>query len=207
MNSRPVTVSPAAPRLGGPPILAPEILMPGVVLTALWPILRVAVEREADAFLLAFLVTIALRLAIKAEVLILTARSHIGRRAAIVATLTLAPGMLTFLALHGDPSWCQRFLSGYFLLMAALFLLDLIDGKGHLARHSWPEITQPGARRILCQVMVLNHLGMLLTNEVLISHAGYGNWLIFLGYAPLISHLVVQSTLGVLRDKRARHSR
>jgi hypothetical protein len=43
--------------------------------------------------------------------------------------------------------------------------------------------------------------------EVLIRHAGFGNWLIFLGYAPLISHLVVQSTLVVLRDKRARHSR
>lgn len=188
-------------------MLAPEILLPGVVLTALWPLLRVAVEREADAFLLAFLVTIALRLAIKAEVLILTARSHIGRRAAIVVTLALGPGLLTFLALHGDPSWCQRFLSGYFLLMAALFLLDLIDGKAHLARHSWPEITQPGARRILGQVMVLNHLGMLLTNEMLIGHAGYGNWLIFMGYAPLISHLVVQSTLGVLRDKSTRHCR
>ncbi len=188
-------------------MLAPEILLPGVVLTALWPLLRVAVEREADAFLLAFLVTIALRLAIKAEVLILTARSHIGRRAAIVLTLALGPGLLAFLALHGDPSWCQRFLSVYFLLMAALFLLDLIDGKAHLARHSWPEITQPGARRILGQVMVLNHLGMLLTNEMLIGHAGYGNWLIFMGYAPLISHLVVQSTLGVLCDKSTRPCR
>lgn len=207
MNSRPVTVSRAAHRLGGPVLLVPEILMPGVVLTALWPILRVAVEREADAFLLAFLVTIALRLAIKAEVLILTARSHIGRRAAIVVTLALGPGLLTFLVLHGDPSWCQRFLSGYFLLMAALFLLDLIDGKAHLARHSWPAITQPGPRRILGQVMVLNHLGMLLTNEVLIGHAGYGNWLIFTGYAPLISHLIVQSTLGVLRDRSTRHCR
>lgn len=204
MNSRPVTVSAAASRLAGPPMLAPEILMPGVVLTALWPLLRVAVERETDAFLLAFLVTVALRLAIKADVLILSARSHLGPRAAILATLAVGPGLLTFLMLNGDPTWCQRFLSGYSLLMAALFLLDLIDGKGHLARYNWPEVTAPQARRILGQVMVLNHLGMFLTNEVLIRSAGYGNWLIFLGYAPLISHLIVQSTLGILRERTSR---
>ncbi len=185
-------------------MLAPEILMPGVVLTALWPLLRVAIEHETDAFLLAFLVTIALRLTLKAKVLILTAHSHLGPRAAVLATLAVGPGLLTFLMLNGDPTWCQRFLSGYSLLMAALFLLDLIDGKGHLARHSWPDVTAPQARRILGQVMVLNHLGMLLTNEVLMRSAGYGNWLIFLGYAPLISHLVVRSTLGILREWPAR---
>ncbi len=206
MNSRPATVSTAATRLSGPPMLAPEILMPGVVLTALWPLLRVAVERETDAFLLAFLVTVALRLAITADVLILSARSHFGPRAAVLATLAVGPGLLSFLMLNGDPTWCQRFLSGYSLLMAALFLLDLIDGKAHLARHSWPEVTAPHARRILGQVMVLNHLGMFLTNEVLIRQAGYGNWLIFLGYAPLISHLVVQSTLGILREWTARET-
>ena len=39
------------------PIIAPEILMPGLVLTVLWPILRVVYDSEVDAFLLAFLVT------------------------------------------------------------------------------------------------------------------------------------------------------
>jgi hypothetical protein len=57
---------------------------------------------------------------------------------------------------------------------------------------------------VLSQLMVIYHLGMLLTNEVLIGSASYGNWLIFLGYAPLISHLVVQSMLAVLRDLAAR---
>ncbi len=186
------------------PVVAPEILMPGLVLTALWPILRVAFDNEIDAFLLAFLVTIALRLAIKAEMLILTAHSRLGRRVTLLATLVFGPGLLAFVVLNGDPGWCQRFLSAYFLVMAAMFLLDVIDGKGHLTRHAWPEIERPCARRVLGQVMVIHHLGMFLANEVLIGSAGYGNWLVFLGYAPLISHLVVQSILAILRDLAAR---
>lgn len=190
--------------LGRFPVVAPEILMQGLVLTALWPILRVALESEIEAFLIAFLVTVALRLAIKAEMLILTAHSRLGRRVTILATLIFGPGLLAFLMLNGDPSWCQRFLSAYFLVMAALFLLDLVDGRALLARHSWPDIDRPCARRVLSQLMVIYHLGMLLTNEVLIGSASYGNWLIFLGYAPLISHLVVQSMLAVLREMAAR---
>lgn len=204
MNSRSTTVDTAAKRLGRLPMVAPEILVPGLVLTALWPILRVALAREVEAFLLAFLVTIALCLAIKAEGLILTARCRLGPRATVLATLSFGPGLLVFLVLTGVPSWCQHFLSGYFLVMAALFTLDLIDGKAHLTRHNWPELLQPDTCRILGQVMVFKQLGMLLANEVLISHASLGNWLIFLGYAPLISHLVEQSTLAVLRDLAAR---
>lgn len=187
-------------RLSRFPVVAPEILMPGLVLTALWPILRVALDSEVDAFLIAFLVTIALRLAIKAEMLILTANSFLGRRVTILATLAFGPGLLAFLVLNGDPSWCQRFLSAYFLVMAAMFMLDVIDGRAHLTRRNWPELEKPCARRVLAQLMVIYHLGMLLANELLTGHSGYGNWLIFLGYAPLISHLVVQSTLAVLQD-------
>ena len=186
------------------PVVAPEILMPGLVLTALWPILRVALDNEVEAFLLAFLVTVALRLAIKSEMLILTAHSRLGRRVTILATLIFGPGLLAVLILNGDPTWCQRFLSAYFLVMAALFVLDRVDGRALLARHSWPDIDRPCARRVLSQLMVIYHLGMLLANEVLIGSASYGNWLIFLGYAPLISHLVVQSMLVVLRDLAAR---
>lgn len=191
-------------RLSRFPVMAPEILMPGLVLTALWPILRVALDNEVDAFLLAFLVTISLRLAIKAEMLILTSNSWLGRRVTIAATLTLGPGLLAFLVLNGDPAWCQRFLSAYFLVMAAMFMLDVIDGRAILTRRNWPELEKPCARRVLAQLMVIYHLGMLLANEVLTGSSGFGNWLIFLGYAPLISHLVVQSTLAVLHDLSAR---
>lgn len=186
------------------PVVAPEILMPGLVLTALWPILRVMLASEVDAFLLAFLVTIALRLAIKAEMLILTAQSRLGRRVTVIATLVFGPGLLTLLVMNGDPTWCQRFLSAYFLVMAAMFLLDVIDGKAHLTRHSFPDLDRPCARRVLGQLMVIYHLGMLLANEALMGGSGYGNWLVFLGYAPLISHLVVQSLLAVLREMAAR---
>ena len=148
------------------PVVAPEILMPGLVLTALWPILRVALDSEVEAFLLAFLVTVALRLAIKSEMLILTAHSRLGRRVTILATLIFGPGLLAVLILNGDPTWCQRFLSAYFLVMAALFVLDLVDGRALLARHSWPDIDRPCARRVLSQLMVIYHLGMLLANEV-----------------------------------------
>ncbi len=204
MNPLPRSINQFTQLLGRFPVVAPEILMPGLVLTALWPILRVVFDSEVDAFLLAFMVTIALRLAIKAEMLILTAQSRLGRRVTIIATLVFGPGLLTLLVLNGDPAWFQRFLSAYFLVMAAMFLLDVIDGKAHLTRHSWPDVERPCARRVLGQLMVIYHLGMLLANEVLIGTASYGNWLIFLGYAPLISHLVVQSMLAVLRDMAAR---
>jgi hypothetical protein len=186
------------------PAVPPEVLLPGLVLAVLWPILRVAYDSEVDAFLISFLVTVALRLAIKAEMLIVTANSRIGRRATILAAIAFGPGLLTFLILYGNPIWAQRFLSAYFLVMAALFLLDVIDGKAHLARHHFPEIERPCARRVLGQIMVIYHLGMLLANETIIEGSGYGSWLVFFGYAPLISHLVVQSLLAILKDMAAR---
>lgn len=198
------SVNPMQHGLGRMKGLAPEILLPGLVLTALWPILRVTLGSEIEAFLLAFLVTVALRLAIKADRLIVTARTWLGTRATVIMTLALGPGLLTFLVLHGDPIWCQRFLSAYFLVMAALFLLDFIDGKALLTRQAWPDIEPACAQRVLGQLMVIYHLGMFLANETLISTSGFGNWLIFLGYAPLISHLVVQAMLAVLRDLAAR---
>lgn len=185
------------------PVMAPDILMPGLVLTALWPILRVALNSEVEAFLLAFLVTVVLRLAIKAEMLILTAQSRLGRRVTILATLILGPGLLAILMLDGDPSWYQHFLSAYFLVMTALFMLDLMDGHALRAGRRWPDIDRPCARWELSKLMVIYHLGMLLANEVLIGSGIYGKWLILFGYAPLISHLVVQSMLAVLRDLAA----
>lgn len=186
------------------PSVPPEVLLPGLVLAVLWPILRVAYDSEVDAFLISFLVTVALRLAIKAEMLIVTANSRFGRRITILAAIAFGPGLLTFLILFGNPIWAQRFLSAYFLVMAALFLLDVIDGKAHLARHHFPEIERPCARRVLGQIMVIYHLGMLLANETIIEGSGYGSWLVFFGYAPLISHLVVQSLLAILKDMAAR---
>lgn len=193
-----------AEALGRVPAVPPEVLLPGLVLAVLWPILRVAYDSEVDAFLLSFLVTIAIRLAIKAEMLILTAHSRIGRRATFLAALAFGPGLLTFLVLYGNPIWCQRFLSAYFMVMAALFLLDVIDGKAHLTRHHWPDIERPCARRVLSQIMVIYHLGMLLANESMIETSGFGSWLVFFGYMPLISHLVVQSLLAILKDMAAR---
>lgn len=192
--------------LGRFPPLAPEILMPGLVLAILWPVLRVAYDSEVEAFLLAFLVTLALRLAIKAEMLILTAQSRLGRRVTFLAALAFGPGLLAFLVFNGNPIWCQRFLSAYFLVMAAMFLLDVIDGRSLIAQQRWPEIDQPAARRTMSQVMVIYHLGMLLANESLIESAGYGNWLVFFGYMPLISHLVVQSALAIVKDLAKRHN-
>jgi hypothetical protein len=192
--------------LGRFPPLAPEILMPGLVLAILWPVLRVAYDSEIEAFLVAFLVTLALRLAIKAEMLILTAQSRLGRRVTFLAALAFGPGLLAFLVFNGNPIWCQRFLSAYFLVMAAMFLLDVIDGRSLIASQRWPEIEQPGARRTMSQVMVIYHLGMLLANESLIESAGYGNWLVFFGYMPLISHLVVQSALAIVKDLAARRN-
>ena len=190
--------------LGTVPPVAPEILMPGLVLAVLWPVLRVAYDSEVEAFLLAFLVTVALRLAIKAEMLILTASSRLGRRVTFLAALAFGPGLLTFLILYGNPIWCQRFLSAYFLVMAALFLLDVIDGRTLIASQRWPEIERPCARRVMSQIMVIYHLGMLLANETMIETSGFGSWLVFFGYMPLISHLVVQSMLAIIKDLAAR---
>lgn len=190
--------------LGRVPLLAPEVLMPGLVLTVLWPILRILLASDIDAFLLAFLITLALRLAIQADMLILTATSRLGRRATILATLIFVPSLLALLLMQADPSWFQRFLSCYFLVMAVMFVLDLIDGSSSIARQRWPEIERPCARRVLSQIMVIFHLGMFLANETLISTSGYGSWLVFFGYMPLITHLVVQSLIAVLQEMAAR---
>lgn len=188
------------------PPVAPEILLPGALLCILWPMLRVVYDGEIEAFMTAFLLTVALRVAMKAEWVIVTARQRLSPRMTAALVLALGPGLLALLVHQGDPVWCQRFLTGYFIVMAALFILDMADGRGHMSRRRWPEVDRPCLQGMMGQGMVIVYLGLALANELMMRNAGLGEWLLFFGYLPLIMHLVVQSLVRVLKDMASRRA-
>lgn len=188
------------------PPVAPEILAPGALLCVLWPVLRVAYEGEVEAFMTAFLLVITLRLAMRAEWIILTTSARLTPRTTAAIALAFGPGILAFLVYWGSPIWCQRFLTGYFIVMAALYTLDMVDGKASMARRRWPEVDRPCLRGMMGQGMVLVYLGLALANESMLQNSGLGEWLLFFGYLPLIMHLVVQSLVRVLKDMASRRA-
>ncbi len=178
------------------PPLPAELAAPGLLLLVLWPALSVALPTPTEAFMTAFAIALAMRLALRSRLIILTARARLPRRATAALVLAAGPGLLALLLLAGDPLICQRFLSLYFLATAAFFLFDHLDGRNLMLNLRFPG---PQARsRLLAPALVIFYLGLLGANETIIARAGLGEWLLFFGFLPLITHLVIGALLRAL---------
>jgi hypothetical protein len=179
------------------------ILLPLCVIGLVWAGLRHIVPTEREAFMAAFVVAFALRLAMKADGTIQSLTSQVSNRTALIVALMLGPMALTALIWLGDPVWCQRFLSLYFLIMASLYLLDVIDGR-HAMRHHF----QPGPRRrtdpTLSRVMAICYLALVLLNETLIREASLLVWLLYFGLLPILLNRLLLAVTRTVDQARAR---
>lgn len=177
-----------------------DILLPGLLILFLWPLLRIGLDDLRASFMVAFIAAMALRFALRAEDDIRKTRRLLSPRATIVVVLLFGPGVLALLITFSDPMVCQRFLSLYFLLMAALYTIDVITGRAALVWFHWPDPKMRPADATLTRVMAIYYLSMVLLNESLIQHASQTTWLLYFGLLPLLSHVVQAALLRMVQD-------
>ena len=99
--------------------------------------------------------------------------------------------MIAFLIWVGEPIWCQRFLSVYFMAMSGLYLLDVIDGRHGMVQYFLPSGRNRGADGLMTRVMAIFHMAMLLLNETMIAQGSLTVWLVYFGLLPVLSQRVV----------------
>jgi hypothetical protein len=178
------------------PRLPYSIVLPLVVMAVAWPALRVVLPGEREAFMVAFVLAMGLRLVLRADGSIRTLQSHLSNRTTVILALLAGPGILALLIWKGEPLWCQRFLSLYFLGTACLYVLDVIDGRHAMVRHVLPASRPRGADALMTRVMAICYLALLLLNETMIREASLGLWLLYFGLLPMLLHRLV---LAVMR--------
>ena len=182
-----------------------EIMVPGLFIVIAWPLLRIGFDDPRAAFMVAFVAAMALRLAMRAQTSIRGARQHLSARATVILTLMFGPGVVGLMIWAGDPLLCQRFLSLYFLLLAALYVIDVVDGRNTLVRHFWPNPQMRAGDATMTRVMAIYNLAMVLLNETVVQMASQTTWLLYFGLLPLVSHIVMAALVRTVRTGFAPH--
>lgn len=169
------------------PSLPPGLVVMPLIVAAIWPLAEIGSGDPRAAFMLTFVITMALRFALGAERIIAKLERLVEARTVAIMLLMSGPGLIALLIWSGEPLWCQRLLSVYFGLMTLAYLVDVLTGEpGVLTVHFARRMHRVPAA-MLARMMALYHLAMLLLNETLIAHAGLGLWLVFFALLPQIS--------------------
>ncbi len=179
------------------------ILLPLLVVVLSWPLLQVWLVDERAVFMAAFVLAMALRLALRSDGTIRKMRSQMSRRGTIWLALIFGPGVMAVLVWVGEPIWCQRFLSLYFLGMAGLYLLDVIDGRHAMVQYFLPADRNRGADALMTRVMAIFQMALLLLNETMIAQSSLTVWLVYFGLLPMLSHRVLLALVRTVDDAYA----
>jgi hypothetical protein len=167
------------------------ILLPLLVVALAWPLLQVWLNDERATFMVAFILAMSLRLALRSDGAIRKMRSKISNRGTVILALMFGPGVVALLIWGGEPIICQRFLSVYFLVMAGLYLLDVVDGRHAMVQYFLPADRNRGADALLTRVMAIYQMALLLLNETMIAQSSLTVWLVYFGLLPMLSHRVL----------------
>lgn len=181
------------------PPMDPLMAVPAVVLMVTWPMFQVLFNDQAAAFMSAFVLAMAIRLALRFDLLVVRMGRSASPRIVAAVVIVTGPGILAALIWAGEPIWCQRFLSAYFLVMAGLHGLDVIDGANRIVRANWPQLVLPRAGQVMSQALVIHYLGMTLLNETLIAQADATLWLLYFGLLPLLSRMLLNALYETVR--------
>lgn len=181
------------------PRLDPLMAVPAVVLMVSWPMFQVLFDDQAAAFMSAFVLAMAIRLALRFDLLVVRMGRSASPRVVAAVVLLTGPGILSALIWVGEPIWCQRFLSAYFLVMAGLHGLDVMDGTNRIVLANWPRLVLPQAGQAMSRALVIHYLGMVLLNETLIALADPALWLLYFGLLPLVSRVLLNALYQTVR--------
>ena len=179
------------------------ILLPLLVVALAWPLLDVWLQDESATFMAAFVLAMGLRLALRSDGTIRKMRSQISIRSTAILALLFGPGVLAIQIWIGEPIWCQRFLSVYFLVMAGLYLLDVIDGRHSMVQYFLPADRNRGADALMTRVMAIYQMALLLLNETMIAQSSLTVWLVYFGLLPMLSHRVLLALVRTVDDAYA----
>ena len=179
------------------------ILLPLLAVLLAWPLLQVWLNDERAVFMAAFVLAMALRMALRSDGSIRKMRSQISTRGTVILALIFGPGVMAVLVWVGEPIWCQRFLSLYFLAMAGLYLLDVIDGRHAMVQYFLPAERNRGADALLTRVMAIYQMALLLLNETMIAQSSLTVWLVYFGLLPMLSHRVLLAVVRTVDDAYA----
>lgn len=180
------------------------ILLPLLLIAFLWPMLRVVLPSEREAFMLAFVLAMGLRLAMAADSTISGLCSKISGRTALILALLLGPAALAVLIWAGEPIWCQRFLSVYFLSYACLYILDVADGRHAMLNHFLPANRARGADPMMSRVLAVFYLALVLLNETLIQQTSLAIWLVYFGLLPILMQRLLVAVVRTVEQAYAR---
>ena len=180
------------------------ILLPLLMVALAWPLLQVWLQDERATFMVAFVLAMGTRLVLRSDGAIRKMRSQISNRSTAIMALLFGPGVIAMLIWAGEPIYCQRFLSLYFLVMSALYLLDVIDGRHAMVQYFLPSERNRGADGLMTRMMAIFHMSLLLLNETMIAQSSLTVWLVYFGLLPMLSHRVLLALMRTVDEAYAK---
>lgn len=182
------------------PPMPRRIFLPGAVLVLAYPLLSVLLGHGegGQAFVTAFLLALAVRIAVRFEAMATRLLDRFGRRETVAIALLVGMGSLFLLALVDDPLWCQRSQSAYYIILGAIFVSDMLAGRSDMAARFWPWPEMVPHLPAMTRIMVLFNLAFLLLNETMIRSLDPSHWLLFWAVLPVLSHVALAALILTL---------
>lgn len=177
------------------PPLSRGLYLPGAVLLIGYPLLTVLLgaHHEGQAFVTAFVAALAVRVAVGFEGMVRRMLTLYSTKQTALFALSLAVVPLLILSFAKDPMWCQRTQSVFYLMIAAIFLSDVLKGRTETAASFWPDAEMQPHLSNLGRMMVVYNLAFLVLNETMIQTVSASNWLMFWSVLPVVGHTVLRA--------------
>lgn len=179
------------------PPMPRKTFLPGAVLIVAYPLLSVLLGpgEDGQAFVTAFLLALAVRIAVRFEGMVGKLLDQFSRRETMVMAVLVALGPLLLLATVDDPLWCQRSQSAYYIILGAMFVSDMLANRHDMAARFWPWPEMTPHLPVMTRVMVLFNLGFLVLNETMIRMVDPSHWLLFWAVLPVVAHVVLSALI------------
>jgi hypothetical protein len=177
------------------PPLSRAMYVPGAVLLVGYPVLSVVLgpDAQGQAFATSFLCALAARVGMGFEGMVRRMLTRYSAPRAAIFALVFAGLPLLVLALADDPLWCQRMQSMFYVVVAGIFLQDVLNGRTSTAASFWPDAEMRDHLPNLTRMMVVYNFGFLLLNETMIRAVEASHWLLFWAVLPIIGHTVLRA--------------
>jgi hypothetical protein len=177
------------------PPVSRALYIPGAVLLVGYPVLSVALgpHHEGQAFVTAFILALAVRIALGFEGMVRRMLTRYSAAQAAVLAMAFAVLPLLILAAVDDPVWCQRMQSVFYVVIGGIFLMDVLKGRNATAASFWPDAEMRDHLPNLTRMMVVYNFSFLLLNETLIQVVDASHWLLFWAVLPVIGQTVLRA--------------
>ena len=189
------------------PPLSRALYLPGAVLLIGYPVLSVLLgpDQGGQAFATAFLLALAVRIGMGFEGMVRRMLTRYSVAQAVVFATLFAGLPLLILAMVDDPLWCQRMQSAFYVVIAGVFLQDVLNKRVSTAASFWPDAEMAEHLPNLTRMMVVYNFGFLLLNETMIRVVEPSHWLLFWAVLPIIGHTMLRAMVLTVINLDAGH--